>query len=83
MLYICVKFHNHISIGFQLTDQTGVHGRNGYVQCQRAITQEKGKSELGFIGSACCLISVKFPENILDGIRIMEQTGMMEALMEE
>ena len=32
MLYICEKFHNNISNGFQLTEQTQVHGRNGYVQ---------------------------------------------------
>ena len=33
VLYICVKFPNNISNGFQLTERTQVHGRNGYFQC--------------------------------------------------
>ena len=52
--------------GFQLTERTQVHVRNGYVQ--RAITPKVGKQELQFICSACCLIVlysyVKFCENI-------------------
>ena len=31
VLYICVKFPENILTGFQLTKQTRVHGRNGYV----------------------------------------------------
>ena len=31
VLHICEKFH--ISNGFQLTERTRVHGRNGYVLC--------------------------------------------------
>ena len=38
MFYICVKFHENISNDFQLTEQTKVHGRKGYVQ--RAITSK-------------------------------------------
>ena len=34
-LYTCEKFHNNISNCFQLTEQTWVHGRNGYVQCSK------------------------------------------------
>ena len=33
VLYICETFHNNISTGFQITERTRVHGRNGYVQC--------------------------------------------------
>ena len=33
VLYIWEKFHKNISNCFQLTEQTQVHGRNGYVQC--------------------------------------------------
>ena len=33
VLYICMKFPENISNGFQLTERTRVHGRNGYVQC--------------------------------------------------
>ena len=51
---------------------------------RRAITPKAGKPELGFTCSVCCLkvlyICVKFGENISDGIRVMEQTQMMEAL---
>ena len=33
VLYVCVKFHENTSNGFQLTKRTRVHGRNGYVKC--------------------------------------------------
>ena len=33
VLYICEKFHNSISEGFQFTELTQEHGRNGYVKC--------------------------------------------------
>ena len=82
VLYICVKFHENTSNRFQLTERrTQVHGRNGYVQCSKAITPKVGKPDLRFMCSAHCLIllyiCVKFT---LNGIRVMEQTGMMEAL---
>ena len=32
MLYICVKFHQNIWNGSQLTERTRVHSRNGYFQ---------------------------------------------------
>ena len=35
VLYICVKFHENISNGFQLVEWTRVYGRNGYVQCSK------------------------------------------------
>ena len=53
---------------------------------QRAITAKIGKPELQFMCSAGCLIvlynCVKFHENILDGIKVMEWTQMMEVLMD-
>ena len=33
VLYICEKFAENILNSFQLTEQTGVHGGNDYVQC--------------------------------------------------
>ena len=50
VLYICEKFQNNILNGFQFTEQTRVHGRNGYVQ--RTITPKVGKPELWFMCSA-------------------------------
>ena len=51
---------------------------------QKAITPKVGKVELQFMCSARHFIvlyfCVKFHENISDGIRVMEQTQMMEAL---
>ena len=51
---------------------------------QKAITPKAGKPELQFMCSAYCFIvlyiCVKFHENILDGIRVMEWTQMMEAM---
>ena len=45
---------------------------------QRAITPKVGKPELQFMCSARCLMvlysCVKFPENITNGIRVMERT---------
>ena len=36
VLYICVKFCEKISNDFtELTERTGVHGRNGYVHCSK------------------------------------------------
>ena len=65
---------------FQLTEQTGVHKRNGYVQC----TPKVSKPDLQLMSSERCHIVlnifVKFRENILDGFRVMERTQMMEVL---
>ena len=51
---------------------------------QRAKTPKVGKQELQCMCSACHLIvlhiCVKFCENIMEGIRIMERTHMMEVL---
>ena len=50
---------------------------------QRTIIRKVGKPELGFMCSARRLIvlyiCVKYGENILDGIRVVERTRMMEA----
>ena len=54
--------------GFQLTERTQVHGRNGYVQSSKGSNSKRGKPELQFISSAYCLIEfkicVKFHQNI-------------------
>ena len=51
---------------------------------QRVVTPKVGKPELQFMCSAHCLIvfynSVKFHENISNGIRVMEQTQNYEVL---
>ena len=78
VFYICEKFHNIISNGFQLTERIRVHNRNGYVQCSKGITPKVGKPELKFMCFACRLIvlyiCVTFRENISDGLRVMERT---------
>ena len=84
VFYICVKFHENTLNGFQLTEGTQVHGKNGYgmFNDQKGNNPKVGKPELIFMSSACRLIvlyiCVKFGENILDGIRVMEWTRMME-----
>ena len=35
VFYTCEKFHNNISNGFQLTERTREHNRNGYAQCSK------------------------------------------------
>ena len=78
MLYISVKFHENISNGFQLTEQTRVlvHGRNGYIfNIQRAVIPELRNPKLWFLHSAHRLIvlyiCVKFRENTSNGIRVI------------
>ena len=50
---------------------------------QRAITQKEGKPELQFMCSARChivlYICVKLRDNIINGIRVMERTRMIES----
>ena len=82
VLYIYEKFDNNISNSFQLTDEYMVE--MAMLNVQRAIIPKVDKPELPIICSACRLIvlyiCVKFRENIMDGIRVMEWTRMMEAL---
>ena len=58
VLYICEKFHENISDGFQLTERTQVHGKNGYFNFQRAITPKVGKLGLRFVSSARRLLKL-------------------------
>ena len=43
VLYIYEKFHNDILNGFQLTEWTQVHGRNGYVQSSKGNNSPNNK----------------------------------------
>ena len=52
MLYICVKLHENISNGFQLTEQKRVHGRNGYVQCSK-YNNSKSKQTKVMVHALC------------------------------
>ena len=74
VLYICEKFQTvfNLQSGHEYTLEMAMFN------VHRAITPKVGKPEFQFMCSACCLIvlyiSVKFPENISDGIRVMERT---------
>ena len=72
MLYVCEKFHNDILKDFQLSEQTQVRGRNGYVQCSQGNNSKSSKPKLWFMCSAChhimLYICVKFRENISEGV---------------
>ena len=46
LLYIYVKFHENNSNCFQLTEQTQVHGRNGYVQCSKGNNSRTRQSKV-------------------------------------
>ena len=69
---------NIILNSFQLTEWTGVHGRNDYIQCLKGNNTKSKQSELWFMCSACCLmvlcICIKFCENVTNSIRVMERT---------
>ena len=63
VLNVCVKFHEDISNGFDVTEWTGICGRNGiFFNVQRAITPKVRNPDLRFLCSACCVICVKFHE---------------------
>ena len=70
---VCVKFHENMSSGFKVMEQT-----RKIVNTQRAITQKVEKPELRFMRSALPLmvfnIRVKFYENISSRFKVMEQT---------
>ena len=78
VLYICERFHQNIWNGFQLTEQTQVHGRNGYFQCSEGSNSKSRQTKLPFISSAHCLIvlyiCVKFCENISYSFQLTEWT---------
>ena len=78
MLYICVRFHEIISNGFNLQSGHKYIVEMALFNVQRAITPKVGKQELRFMCSARHLmelyICVKFRENITSGIRVIEHT---------
>ena len=78
MLYICVKFHQNIWNGFQLTERTCVHTGNGYFQyilCSKGNSKSRLTRVTVF---ACCLrvlyICEKFCENIYNCFQLTERT---------
>ena len=83
-MYICVKFHENISNGFQLTERTRAHGRNGYFQCSKGNNSRLGSLKSLFMHSVRRLMviynSVKFLVNISNGIRFTKRTRMSKAL---
>ena len=86
VLYICEKFHQNIWNGFQLTEQTWVHGRNSYVQCSKS-NNSKSRQIRVMLHMFCtpsqgALHLCKVWRNIFDCTRVMEWTWMMEALMD-
>ena len=44
--YICEIFHNNILNSFQLTEQTGVHGRNGYIRCSKGSISKSRQTKV-------------------------------------
>ena len=84
MLYICVKFHQNIWNGFQLTERTRVHSRNGYFQYLLRFTgpqlQKQVNQSYVFLCSACCFMELfiweKFHQNIWNCFQLTERTGV-------
>ena len=68
VLKICEKFHNNVSICFQLSEQTRVHGRNGYVQFSEGNNSKNRQTRVTIMCSVLHLIvlfiCVKFCENV-------------------
>ena len=68
VLYIYEKSDINISYGFQLKEQTRVHGRNGYVHCSKGNNfksrQTRDTVHVFCKSSDSALLLVKFCENI-------------------
>ena len=59
--------------GFQLTEQTRVHGRNCYVQCSKGNKFKIGKPELQFIFTAHRLMKISQTiSELCNGHKIMK-----------
>ena len=69
VFYVCVKFHENMSSGFKVMEQTRK------LLTQRAITPKVGKPELRFMNSARRLmvlnVCVKFHENMSSGFKVI------------
>ena len=81
VLYICEKFHQNIWNGFQLTQRTRVHSRNGYFQyllCSKGRNSKSRLTSVTFLCSTHCLtvlyICEKFHQNIWIGFQLTERT---------
>ena len=78
VLYICMKFHEHISNDFQDIERTHVYDGNGHFQNSKGNDSKVRKQELRFMCSECHLmvfnICVKFHENMSSGFKVMERT---------
>ena len=76
VLYICEKFHNNISNGFQLTESTRVHGRNGNVQCSKDNNSKSRQTRVTVhVFCTSSHSAYKFCENILDSINYGADTN--------
>ena len=73
VFYICEKFHENISKDFQLTEQTQVHGRNGYVQHSKG-NNSKSRPTIVMVHKFCtschealnlCEVSSKYLKRLL------------------
>ena len=78
VLYICEKFHENILNSFQLMERTGVHGGNDYVQCSKGNNSKSGQIRV-MVHVFCTLFHgalylCEVPENIMNGIRLIERT---------
>ena len=55
VLNICVKFHENISKGFDVTKRTRVCGRNGNFQCSKGNNYKRMQSSVTVL--ALCMLS--------------------------
>ena len=81
MLIICVKFHENILNGFEVTERTRACGKIAIFQCSKAITRKECNPELWFLCSAHRLIllniCLKFHENISNGLELRSGQGFV------
>ena len=78
VLNICVKFHENILNGFEVTERTRVCGKIAIFQCSKGNNSKRMQSTVTVPALCICLIllniCVKFHENISNGFRVTELT---------
>ena len=69
-LNICLKFHENISNGFNVTERTRVCGRNGKFQCSKGNNYKSLQPRVTVLVLIVLNMCVRFHENIINGLKL-------------
>ena len=84
VLNICVKIHENILNGFEVTERTRVCGKIAILQCSKSNNSNRMQCRVTVPDWAHCLIllniCMKFHENISNGFGVTERTRFCNRL---